>query len=593
LQRTLLGVRALCAATLLLLITSGRAGAIPVFANGQGISCEVCHTTYPGMTRYGMMVMMTNFQILNRHLQDQALPISARIYITSLLANKDTPGSTTVSDLSLLAGGFLGRNFTWYAEQHIIDGGVIGQTEQMWLSWNGLLHGTNSIQVGKFHTPFPFMPAHAWTISDYLLATQTTGQNDFNPNDARWGVAFNGMSNEFMYNLSYLTNSGPTSDALNYNSTSNPRTLDANVSYGGMTIPWSVGLVAMRGFAPLTSGDPATFVGSDAFTREGLYLSYQDLTWHLQTMYFAGNDAHPDIDAYNVPLQGFFFEVERDFGWQNHVLVRYDVASSDTLNRQYVLDVSHNVLPNFILVGEMAARPGARTQFALQVAYAGPYQMGKRYLANLHVVPADGLAAAQPGLASAPAPAPNAASSSAPAASSAATGDANDGAKLVQANGCEGCHGVGLRGGGIGPALYGIEHRTSADQIAGFIANPKAPMPNFGFTATQISDIVAYLSGLDGGASDTKPVVTIEPPVPTDQATVSVRFPGDPPQHVSVTPIMVMGSTTMPTREVKMSQSTSDPHVFTGKVVFSMGGPWTIHLIYDGHTLDVPLTVGS
>ena len=98
-----------------------------------------------------------------------------------------------MSDLSLLGGGFLGKDFTWYAEQHIIDSGVIGQTEQVWLSWNGLFGGTNSLQVGKFHTPFPFMPAHAWTPSGYLLAEQTTGQNDFNAAEARWGVAFSGM----------------------------------------------------------------------------------------------------------------------------------------------------------------------------------------------------------------------------------------------------------------------------------------------------------------------------------------------------------------------------------------------------------------
>ncbi len=227
-------LRAGCAAAVFLVGMAAPARAIPVLANGQGVSCETCHTTFPGMTRYGMSVMMTNFQILNEHLQDQALPISARIYITSLLGNADRKTSTDVSDLSLLGGGFLGRNFTWYAEQHVIDSGVIGQTEQMWLSWNGLLKGTNSLQVGKFHTPFPFMPAHAWTISPYLLAAQTTGQNPFNPNDARWGVAFNGMSNEFMYNLSWLAGSGPTGDFLDYNKTKNPRALDANISYGGM-----------------------------------------------------------------------------------------------------------------------------------------------------------------------------------------------------------------------------------------------------------------------------------------------------------------------------------------------------------------------
>src|SRR5579884_3977366 len=128
-----------CVLALAILWRPAPAQAIPVFANGQGISCEACHTTFPGMTRYGMMVMMTNFQILKRHLQDQALPVSARLYIQSILANKDHPGSTMVSDLSLLAGGFLGRNFTWYAEQHVIDSGVIGQTEQVWISWNGLL----------------------------------------------------------------------------------------------------------------------------------------------------------------------------------------------------------------------------------------------------------------------------------------------------------------------------------------------------------------------------------------------------------------------------------------------------------------------
>jgi len=579
--------RTFCAAAFLVITATVHAQAIPVFANGQGVSCETCHTTFPGMTRYGMMVMMTNFQILNRHLEDQSLPVSARLYITSLLANKDVQGSTTVSDLSLLAGGFLGRNFTWYAEQHVIDSGIIGQTEQAWLSWNGLLHGTNSIQVGKFHTPFPFMPAHAWTIGSYLLATQTTGQNDFNPDEARWGVAFNGMSNEFMYNLSYLTGSGPTAGALNYNKTANPRALDVNVSYGGMSIPWSVGLVGIRGNSPVNDPGTGAFIDSNAFTREGLYLAYQDSAWHYQTMYYHGNDGNPDVGVFNVPMNGFFFEAERDLGWRNHILLRYDVASSDTLNRQVLMDISHNILPNMALIGEVATFPGARPQISLQLAYAGPYESGKRFLANSHVVAANPQAA-EPGtqtvavatVAASPSPAP-------------ATGDANNGAKLVQANGCAGCHGASLKGGTIGPSLYGIEHKLASDQIANFIAHPKPPMPNFGFNAGQIGDIVAYLSSLDGGANNDAPVVTFNPTTPTDEATISVQFPGTPPKDVSVLPIMQMGTSTMQTRLVHLTQSASDPHTFSGRVVFSMGGPWTVKVQYDGKTLDVPLNVGQ
>ncbi|MGZ3506568.1 MAG: c-type cytochrome [Vulcanimicrobiaceae bacterium] len=591
-QRSIVaGLRALCAAPFILIASSAQAGAVPVFANGQGISCETCHTTFPGMTRYGMSVMMTNFQILNEHLQNQALPIAARLYITSLLANKDHPGSTIVDDLSLLGGGFLGRNFTWYAEQHVIDSGVIGETEQAWVSWNGLLHGTNSIQVGKFHTPFPFMPAHAWTISPYLLAAQTTGQNSFNPNDARWGIAFTGMSNEFMYNVSWLTGSGPTIDALDYSKTVNPRTLDVNVSYGGMQIPWSVGLVGLRGYSPVS--DPLTkdFLATNTFTREGVYLAYQDSAWHLQTMYYHGTDANPDIGLFNVPLNGVFFEVERDLNWRNHILVRYDAASSDKLGHQVLLDFAHNVLPNLALIGEIAAYPRARPQIAFRFAYAGPYQYGKRYLANLHVVPA-GQAIVETPNATHNIAVATAATSPVPS-SAAAPAAINEGAKLVQASGCAGCHGAGLKGGSVGPALYGIEHRLTNDQTADFIAHPRPPMPNFGFTSAQISDIVAYLSSLDGGANNEAPVVSFNPATPIDEATITVQFSGATPKDVSVLPIMQMGTNTMQTRLVHLTPQAGDPHVFTGRVVFSMGGPWTVRLQYDGKTLDVPLNVGQ
>jgi mono/diheme cytochrome c family protein len=573
-------IRAVCASAIIVGGLAARAEAIPVFANGQGVSCQTCHSTIPGMTRYGMMVMMTNFQILNRHAQDQALPIGVRFYVDSVLGTSDQKGYTQVADLSLLGGGFAGRNFTWYAEQHIIDSGQIGQTEQVWVSWNGLFGGTNSLQVGKFHTPFPFMPAHAWTLSPYLLATQTNGQNDFNPDEARWGAAFSGMSNEFMYNLAYIAGSGPTGQALNFNRTAGPRAYDVNVSYGGMQVPWQIGLVAIRGNSPLLDPDTGDFLQSELWSRQGLYLSYQDNRWHFQTMYYRGNDSQSDVDVTNAPLSGYFFEADRAFGRNDRALVRYDVASSDTLNRQYVVDFAHNFQPNLALIGEARMGPAQKPQISFRLAYAGPWENGRRILSNFHDVPAN--------LAVQTAPATILATAASPSA-----GDANNGAKLVQANGCAGCHGAGLKGGGIGPALYGVEHRMSNPQIADFIARPRAPMPNFGFSDAQISDIVAYLGSLDGGLGNTLPVVTFSPAAPIDEATISVTFPGTAPASVSVLPVMHMGTGTHHTRQVQLQPSPTDPHTFTGRIEFSMGGPWIVQIEYDGHELDVPLSVGS
>lgn len=79
-----------------------------------------------------------------------------------------------------------------------------------------------------------------------------------------------------------------------------------------------------------------------------------------------------------------------------------------------------------------------------------------------------------------------------------AVGDAGAGAKIVADHGCMSCHGAKFEGG-IGPKLYGIEHRKSAAEITMAIKQPGAPMPDFKFTARQLADVVAYLSGLDGG----------------------------------------------------------------------------------------------
>ncbi|HUY11885.1 MAG TPA: hypothetical protein VMV73_06455, partial [Candidatus Dormibacteraeota bacterium] len=342
---------------LLGLLSGGRAEAIPAFANGQGLSCTACHTTFPGMTPYGMMTMMTNFQNLDWRKQSAAFPLALRLQVVSLFANKNRPGSTVAQTLSLLGGGFIGPHVTWYSEQPIVDSGFPGVTEQLWVSWNDLFHGTNSIQVGKFHTPFPFMPAHGWTLGNYLLATQTSGQNTFNPNDARWGTAFSGMTGNWMYNASWIAGSDPIGNALDFNPASGPRTLDFNATYGGMLHPWAVGAVVMKGTAPLLNA-AGTYVADDAFTRQGLYFSYQKPSWFLQTMYYRGSDARPDLGVGATPFRGGMLELERDFGWRNHVLVRYDVASSDTLNRQLVFDDAYNFLPNLKVTAEVATQPG-------------------------------------------------------------------------------------------------------------------------------------------------------------------------------------------------------------------------------------------
>ncbi len=117
-------------------------------------------------------------------------------------------------------------------------------------------------------------------------------------------------------------------------------------------------------------------------------------------------------------------------------------------------------------------------------------------------------------------------------------------------------------------------------------------MPNYGFTAAQAGDIADYLSGLDGGASATQPVITITPEHPSDFADITIRFPGTPPKSVTAVASMSMGKMAMNSSQVAF-KPTSDPHVYTGRIQFEMGGAWTIHIVYDGKTIDQPIVIGQ
>ena len=178
------------------------------------------------------------------------------------------------------------------------------------------------------------------------------------------------------------------------------------------------------------------------------------------------------------------------------------------------------------------------------------------------------------------------------AATAPALADVNAGASLVQKYGCQGCHGTDFKGASGFPALYGIEHRRSHDQIVQAIVHPKAPMPNFGFTPAQASDVADYLSSLDGGASNAQPTVTISPAHPSDVATVTVHFPGAAPVRVEAVASMAMGGSTMMSPKVELKRS-PDGHTYTGELSFSMGGSWTLHITYDGREIDQPISVGQ
>lgn len=82
--------------------------------------------------------------------------------------------------------------------------------------------------------------------------------------------------------------------------------------------------------------------------------------------------------------------------------------------------------------------------------------------------------------------------------STGATGNTSAGSAIYSAN-CSGCHGSNAQGGS-GPALAGISESSG---VIDTILNGTSGMPGFANTLSDqnISDLLAYLSGLGGGGS--------------------------------------------------------------------------------------------
>ncbi|MBI3540748.1 MAG: c-type cytochrome [Deltaproteobacteria bacterium] len=77
-------------------------------------------------------------------------------------------------------------------------------------------------------------------------------------------------------------------------------------------------------------------------------------------------------------------------------------------------------------------------------------------------------------------------------------GNAEEGKKLFETVGCQGCHSLGEKGGPLAPALDNIARKTSADWIYNWIQNPKiynpeARMPSLRLSTQEAANVTAFL----------------------------------------------------------------------------------------------------
>jgi mono/diheme cytochrome c family protein len=457
------------------------AQAIPIFANGQGVSCQQCHNAPPNLNAYGRYILATNFaKVLNAHEQSRANlqdPISLETTGNGSNTPDPTLPKTFVGLSQLLSGGFLGPEVTYYSSVPIVaDGNPSSAVDQLWAAYNGFSHGNGSLQVGKFPTPM-FAPwlSQSLSLAGYSLAAMPVGLNAVGVGDNRWGASYTQSGERGLVgNIAYVTNTGPLERAYNNSIASTTagaegRSVVASVQQMAINSQLTGGIAIMGGNFPLPSG------ATDRFTRTMALISYSTSPkYDIVAMALVGHDNNPNDGATpaagsnGVSLEGIVGPLR----WL-HLDARYERTNDGlgTVANNYIGDIAVSILPNLVATVENVSSVGARPVMSYQVLWAGPWVAHR---------PGRGVAVAATGTPPSPA-----------STASVAAG------KILYAANCAACHGA-AGGGGVGPSLANLSGRQTLATTIAFIEKPAAGgvMPTLypaTLSAAQVHDVATFI----------------------------------------------------------------------------------------------------
>ncbi len=180
-------------------VATGPAGALPIFAHRYGLSCQQCHTTVPTLNAFGRYFLAHGFRLPGGR---GTFPVAVKTQLTyesGGTGDGDEAGAALpkflVDEVELLSAGSIGRNTSYYLEQYVVDGGLPGQSRDMWVNFdqydraNDPIGPTFHAKLGQFTLPLPVDPeTQRPTLSGYLLYGQTVASNSFDLFDPEIGA---------------------------------------------------------------------------------------------------------------------------------------------------------------------------------------------------------------------------------------------------------------------------------------------------------------------------------------------------------------------------------------------------------------------
>ena len=204
------------------LLTTSEALAMPAFARKYKMGCNMCHTIYPQLNRFGRDFRDNGFRmpeevqtLLKRSgapsvppaapAPDQdfwsfipsEVPLAVQAKVHNVLNPKgDVKSDFQIEELQLQAAGTWTPRVSYYLHHHLAEEGEPGELYTGWVRFNNLA-GSDWLNVtaGQVELPLSFSPEiERLSVFQYLVYDRTVGLNRFTLSTPQLGLQYFGQS---------------------------------------------------------------------------------------------------------------------------------------------------------------------------------------------------------------------------------------------------------------------------------------------------------------------------------------------------------------------------------------------------------------
>jgi len=192
-------------------------------------------------------------------------------------------------NFAIHAVGYIGTDWTFHAQEWLVNNNSDGFTDTLWVTYNNLFHRDGHLFIGKVEDAAP-SPYSQWSEPQGFAGTGvTSGEHSWQWGGNRWGTKLAYTHDWLDAEAAYLGPNGDLNTATDFSS-SQDKTFDWHLAYAPPQAPYEIGVYGEQGTLPISDGS------IDRYHGEAAYAQMDPMPGHMPgifTVYQVGHDPDP------------------------------------------------------------------------------------------------------------------------------------------------------------------------------------------------------------------------------------------------------------------------------------------------------------